>query len=63
MSSVYVIGTSRTRFGKLPVSLSGGLVSKGHPVDAMGLPMIHELATQLRGEAACSIIILEGPGR
>jgi len=74
--------------GKLPVNLSGGLVSKGHPVGATGLSMIHELATQLRGEAgerqvrrarlalaengggvigfdeaACSIIILEGPGR
>jgi acetyl-CoA acetyltransferase len=63
MSSVYVIGTSCTRFGKLPVNLSEGLVSKGHPVGATGLSMIHELATQLRGEAACSIIIVEGPGR
>ena len=37
--------------GKLPVNLSGGLVSKGHPVGATGLSMIHELAVQLRGEA------------
>ena len=37
--------------GKLPVNLSGGLVSKGHPVGATGLSMIHELALQLRGEA------------
>ncbi len=34
--------------GKLPVNLSGGLVSKGHPVGATGLSMIHELALQLR---------------
>jgi len=37
--------------GSLPVNLSGGLVSKGHPVGATGLSMIHELVTQLRGEA------------
>ena len=37
--------------GRIPVNLSGGLVSKGHPVGATGLSMIHELATQLRGEA------------
>lgn len=73
--------------GRLPVNLSGGLVSKGHPVGATGLSMIHELALQLRGEAgprqadgarialaengggvigfdeaACSVIVLEGPG-
>lgn len=37
--------------GPVPVNTSGGLVSKGHPVGATGLSMIHELATQLRGEA------------
>ncbi len=37
--------------GQLPVNLSGGLVSKGHPVGATGLSMIHELAVQLKGEA------------
>jgi acetyl-CoA acetyltransferase len=37
--------------GNLPVNLSGGLVSKGHPVGATGLSMIHELSTQLKGEA------------
>ena len=37
--------------GSLPVNLSGGLVSKGHPVGATGLSMIHELTLQLRGEA------------
>lgn len=72
--------------GRLPVNLSGGLVSKGHPVGATGLSMIDELVLQLRGEAgprqtdrarialaengggvigfdeaACSVILLEGP--
>ena len=37
--------------GRLPVNLSGGLVSKGHPVGATGLSMLHELTLQLRGEA------------
>jgi acetyl-CoA acetyltransferase len=37
--------------GALPINLSGGLVSKGHPIGATGLSMIHELALQLRGEA------------
>lgn len=37
--------------GPIPTNTSGGLVSKGHPVGATGLSMIHELATQLRGEA------------
>ncbi len=37
--------------GSLPVNPSGGLVSKGHPVGATGLIQLHELVTQLRGEA------------
>jgi acetyl-CoA acetyltransferase len=37
--------------GRLPVNLSGGLVSKGHPVGATGLSMVHEVVQQLRGEA------------
>ena len=37
--------------GELPVNLSGGLVSKGHPVGATGLSMVYELVTQLRSEA------------
>ncbi|MDG2114878.1 MAG: thiolase family protein [Actinomycetota bacterium] len=37
--------------GLVPINTSGGLVSKGHPVGATGLSMIHELAAQLRGEA------------
>jgi acetyl-CoA acetyltransferase len=37
--------------GSIPLNLSGGLVSKGHPVGATGLSMIDELMAQLRGEA------------
>jgi acetyl-CoA acetyltransferase len=37
--------------GRIPTNTSGGLVSKGHPVGATGLSMIHELTLQLRGEA------------
>ena len=37
--------------GRLPVNPSGGLESKGHPLGATGLGQVHELTTQLRGEA------------
>jgi len=37
--------------GRIPVNVSGGLVSRGHPVGASGLAQVHELVTQLRGEA------------
>jgi acetyl-CoA acyltransferase len=37
--------------GRIPVNPSGGLVSKGHPIAATGVGMIHEIVTQLRGEA------------
>lgn len=37
--------------GKVPINPSGGLVSKGHPVGATGIMQLHELSTQLRGEA------------
>ncbi len=46
-----VASGATTLGGRLPVNLSGGLVSKGHPVGATGLSMIHELSLQLRGEA------------
>lgn len=39
------------RNGKLPVNVSGGLISKGEPVGASHLGQIFELVTQLRGEA------------
>jgi acetyl-CoA C-acetyltransferase len=39
------------RDGKFPVNPSGGLKSKGHPVGATGVAQIHEIVTQLRGDA------------
>jgi acetyl-CoA C-acetyltransferase len=39
------------RNGRSPVNTSGGLKSKGHPVGATGVAQIHEVVTQLRGEA------------
>jgi len=37
--------------GKLPVNTDGGLQGMGHPFGATGIRMVHELVTQLRGEA------------
>lgn len=37
--------------GRVPVNVSGGLVSKGHPLGATGLSQIFELVQQLRGRA------------
>ena len=37
--------------GQIPVNTSGGLKSKGHPVGATGVAQIHEIVTQLRGDA------------
>jgi acetyl-CoA acetyltransferase len=37
--------------GKIPVNVSGGLLSKGHPLGATGIANLYEVTTQLRGEA------------
>jgi acetyl-CoA acetyltransferase len=39
------------RDGRTPVNVSGGLLSKGHPIGATGIANVYEIATQLRGEA------------
>ncbi len=39
------------RDGAMPVNVSGGLESKGHPIAATGIANIWEVATHLRGEA------------
>jgi acetyl-CoA acetyltransferase len=39
------------RDGRMPVNVSGGLESKGHPIAATGLATIWELCHHLRGEA------------
>ena len=37
--------------GRVPVNVSGGLLSKGHPLGATGIANIYEVCTHLRGEA------------
>jgi acetyl-CoA acyltransferase len=37
--------------GKLPINVSGGLLSKGHPIGATGAIQVNEIVQQLRGEA------------
>lgn len=41
--------TART--GKIPINVSGGLKSKGHPVGATGVAQAIEIVKQLRGDA------------
>lgn len=37
--------------GRIPFNTDGGLIARGHPGGPTGLAQIHELVTQLRGEA------------
>lgn len=37
--------------GKIPVNLSGGLLSKGHPIGATGVANVYEIVQHLRNEA------------
>jgi len=47
-----MIDTGETALGgRIPVNVSGGLLSKGHPLGATGIANIYEVATHLRGEA------------
>lgn len=47
-----MIDTGATALGgKIPVNVSGGLLSKGHPLGATGIANIYEVSTHLRGEA------------
>ncbi len=39
------------RDGATPVNVSGGLISKGHPLGATGIANVYEVTTHLRGEA------------
>jgi len=47
----YIESGAASLGGRRPQNLSGGLVSKGHPIGATGLSMVYELCLQLRGEA------------
>jgi acetyl-CoA acetyltransferase len=47
-----LIRTGATELGgKLPVNVSGGLISRGHPIGATGCAQLVELTEQLRGRA------------
>jgi acetyl-CoA acyltransferase len=47
--------SGQTRLGgRLPVNVSGGLHSKGHPIGATGAIMVRDLVVQLRGEAGAA---------
>lgn len=47
-----LIDTGATELGgKIPVNVSGGLLSKGHPLGATGIANMYEIAQHLRGEA------------
>jgi acetyl-CoA acyltransferase len=47
-----LIDTGETALGgRVPVNVSGGLLSKGHPLGATGIANIYEITTHLRGEA------------
>jgi acetyl-CoA acetyltransferase len=37
--------------GRLPVNTDGGCIANGEPIGASGLRQVHEVVTQLRGEA------------
>jgi acetyl-CoA acyltransferase len=47
----FIDSGSPWRDGKLPVNVSGGLLSKGHPLGATGIANLFEVTTHLRGEA------------
>lgn len=49
-SGPFVESGATTLGGSIPVNVSGGLVSKGHPIGATGLSMVYEVSKQLRGE-------------
>lgn len=36
--------------GKIPINISGGLKSKGHPIGATGVSQVYEISRQLRGD-------------
>lgn len=47
-----LVASGATRLGgRIPVNVSGGLLSRGHPIAATGVAQIVELVTQLRHEA------------
>lgn len=47
----YVQDGNASLGGKCPVNVSGGLLSRGHPLGATGVAQVVEIVTQLRNEA------------
>jgi len=47
----FIMSGGPRRDGKVAVNLSGGLLSKGHPIGATGVANLYEVVTHLRGEA------------
>ncbi|MGF6899850.1 thiolase family protein [Paraburkholderia sp. GAS348] len=43
--------------GRIPVNVSGGLLSKGHPLGATGIANLYEVATHLRGTAGARQVV------
>lgn len=47
-----LVETGQTKLGgRIPFNTDGGLIARGHPGGPTGLAQIHELVSQLRGEA------------
>lgn len=50
-----LVESGATRLGgRLPINVSGGLLSKGHPIGATGGIQVRDLVVQLRGEAGAA---------
>jgi len=43
--------------GRIPFNTDGGLIARGHPGGPTGLAMVHEIVTQLRGEAGARQVV------
>lgn len=50
-AGVLIDSGETARGGRIPVNVSGGLLSKGHPLGATGIANIYEICLHLRGEA------------
>ena len=48
--------------GDIPTNTDGGLLAMGHPFGATGVRMVHEIVTQLRGEAGARQVGGRGGG-
>jgi acetyl-CoA acetyltransferase len=47
----YIDSGAPHRDGRTPVNVSGGLLSKGHPIGSTGVANLYEITAHLRGEA------------